>query len=62
MHTLPTGGSGSSCAGCHGSRPGDTSQFPVSSAQSGRWSGGDIRRIGLLRYLRVSGRLSIHER
>ncbi len=49
MHTRPKGGSGSSCAGCHGNRPGDTSQSPVSSAQSGCWSGGAILRTGLLR-------------
>ncbi len=31
----PMGGSGSSCAGCHNSRPGDISQSPESSTQSG---------------------------
>ncbi len=46
VHTRPREGNGSSCAGCHGSRPRGTSLSHVSSAQSGRWSGGDIRRRG----------------
>ncbi len=32
----PMGGSGSSCAGCHDSRPRDVSQSPESSAQ--KWN------------------------
>jgi len=55
VHTRPREGNGSSCAGCHGSRPRDTSQFPECSAQSGHWFGGwylEDRLTEMLRSLR----------